>query len=1395
MWGAAADAEGADYWVAKIGEGWSYVDVAASFFDQWRVQNEYENSDGSPLAGDDFLTALYQNIFKVDTPDTEGFEYWQGRMAELGVTDYDSADVGTLVMEMIDGMWANEDNVDTVQVLYQNWIEASLQFYDEQKERDLTPFSELSRSDQAAFLMAASDLVDGIDETSTPQDIENAVWTAMDAITSDAYFTLTYGQDNIVGDGLDNTFMAPVVQTEEGVLANTLETGDVVNGAGGVDTLQVDLIDSGDVGDVGDAPAISATTNEVERVFLRQQSPQTDFFVNNSTIDAEKMLGVQEWWSDNSRSGIQIEDIRSIPEQTTFGMRETDPGVSYTAYFDPAQVSEDRLQDIDSSLTLRLEDTANPGSLENFPVDGVIFSFDGMQYTIDLDLGEGAERTYDALLAAVNAGLAAEDALSGLTATLNADNSLTITDPNGGSFEAVGYSWIDDIVPPAGTLNWDLVVGAPVQEDVPIETDVVLDFVGRSSQGGILDIGSMGDGGVNVFNVTVDRSSWLTRMESRSDLGAGDRNLETVNLASGANAGDLTVGTPVEGQTGELDGRVVNGLTDLQTIDGSGFLGELNLGIVLTDDAIDRYLAGATEEVPFIYTGSEQNDNFTIDGSQAVALTGDTDFGFDVLMGGGDDRLNIDLPNSATTTVDGGEGDNVIAVSRSHGDTTDTTFEGFSNFQIYEVEGTGIQQIGGLWQLVFDNTTHDFSSMSGVENVVIATDGVSVGFPLFDNVVANAGDNTTLVDLEDGTMVTVSGKNQTLGDNSNNDQLFGPLQIQGADGETLDIDLDNTARVDGRLRIDSLQVEDEPLPATNESAVRTVNLTSGGERDTVNSVVDFQGERVTALNLDGSQDLGVRITDLASEPVESGETPAMMVNGAALEADLTIGMDAALLDNEDDDTLTATAGDDDVLMLYGTVDTNATISDFDVIQFGKRGDLGLVTRVGSATADTVLRGATGTFDATNTDTGSYVIARLNGDLRLEALSGDITVDIGDDTGNDGQVLAAAAATLEFVATGTPGALNLNVVPEVAAGTFGPGASTVVVEGFETINVDLDRSNSVGPENLFSTLDLNDDARTLTLQGGNEDVAITMELENALNTALTTVDFSEFEGEFRVPLGWDSTEGSNGTIVANEYDFVFDIGGDNTVIPVGVGANTADVGEEWLVTFGVGALADGESITIDFAGSQYVFTNDTGADIAAAAINASIIADAANAPSGFDITANGANIQLTATNPGDMAAAAPVVTLEPGSAVATAQALFTPGELAPATLPYEIVTTLSDFVTTFQFTEDANEAGVVWQIDNFQAFDVQGNVNLGNASVIDLRDLGVDSASDIDIADAATWWGALSAEEQADFDLVANPGLNVAGNTVVTSNEGLDFTILLTGVDWNDLANENFQGIA
>lgn len=964
-------------------------------------------------------------------------------------------------------------------------------------------------------------------------------------------FTLTDGIDTVVGNALDNIISAPVVQNQNGELMNTLETGDSITGGDGMDTLNVVLTNSQSADDDNDAPAISAVTSGVEVVNVRSQYFDNDG-VNSSHIDAELMAGVEQYWSDNSRADLQIEDVRQLPEELTFGMRQTDPGVSYSVYFDPAQLAEDRGQAGDSSLTLTLVDNTDPAAeLANFSINGVGFTLDGVEYRVVSDDLAAAD-TYAEFAAALQAALAAEPALAALEVTLNANNTITVVDPAGATFGTLGFSWVDNLVPASGNLSWNQAVGAAVVTEEPITTDVVLDAVGRTSQGGTLDIGSMADGGIEVFNVAVDRSSWLTAMESREDFGAGDRHLETVNLSSMGANGDLKVGDEIEGTTGELDGRVEGGLTDVREVLDAGFLGDLTLGIELTEDSIGRYLDAATGEVQFTYEGADGNDNFNI--VVDADLASDPDFAMDVNMGAGDDRLNLDVATASNVSVDGGTGTNTIAVSRSHGTTAANTFEGFANFQVYEVEGA-------------DDTSHDFTSMASVTTVNVATEG---------------GADTRLIDLNVAE-VTVTGKNQTLGNNSNADQSFDDIRVSGTDGATLSVVLDNTARINGELVVDDLIIDD--FSAANLSAVRTLEIESAGRRSTSNVINNVNAAMVNTFNLVGTQDLDVTITAAANSTDVSADRASLVVNGAALTGDLELEIDGGVVSAVDGGatstvTLTGTAGAADRLTLSEangdntlaiTVDT--TVSGFETVR---------------------LLDANGEMDITNfSGVALYDLESVDGALVINGMRGNEVVQVNTDLasveGND----------LTFVAAGqaTSNVLDLNFVDadtdtDEAANDFtNAGANQIFVQDFRTIALDLGGEADVDEAYTFD-LNLMDEngvedadlayvaadvyARTVTVTGGGDqgDAGVAGGVDSVdlgtLTNVLTDIDLSGYVGQVTLALDVfdEAVLDRNTTIEVNGYGFTYtetDLGVDSHITTFVFNADAVEDTENWSIT--------------------------------------------------------------------------------------------------------------------------------------------------------------------------------------------------------------------------------------
>ncbi|MGO2147553.1 beta strand repeat-containing protein [Halomonas sp.] len=986
------------------------------------------------------------------------------------------------------------------------------------------------------------------------------------------YFLLTQRADNFTGEnaggnGVDTLFEAPVTQNEtgSGALANTFETGDRLDGGeNSTNTLRADLIATGTIQDNGQGVAISAETTNIQNVFLRAQANNldNDEGANNSTkqatIDAEKMAGVEQWWSDNSRANIRIEDIRTATQDTTFGMRETDPYVSLNAYFNPLYLEGDVSSDSELSLVIQQIDgdqVLTAEELQNITVREINFTVGGEAVTLQSE-AISAANTWDELETAIAAELEAQN-LEGLTVSNNGNGQFVIDDAQGRPFEIVdGEALIFGAAADIDVRN-RVEVGR-LEEEGPTETDVILDGAGGGSMGGFLNIGANSGGrGVEVFNVEVDRDSHLQGMSSINGAEFNglvpNEYLQVVNLVNiGAN-GDLQVGA----RTDTLDGRAANtGLINVREVNADGFQGDLNVGIELNNDSITRYLDSATDTVEFNYTAGTGDDLFNIRANQA--LSGDQDFAMNVDMGAGNDRLVINVPVVRAVTVDGGEGENSIVVSQSHGTNANNTFAEFANFQTYEVEGTGFTDTATTRQWNVDNTTHNFTSMAGVEDVVVATDGnnpaavtPATGDAL-STVRPTEGDDTTLINMAADQSVTVSGKNQTLGNNSTADQLFGTIQLTNDQGTDRTVTLENTARLanstngvrtDGVLSVNNLTVDSNAQLDGTASEVRNLTIDSSGDRSVANAIANLNAAAVNTLNLVGSQELTINVENMATLPGTAQS--ALSIDGSALTGNLNLALNGALLNQitgNGTDTISGTAGEEDTLMLHGAMGANNALNatGFEAVQFGSVAG----TMFGDLQVDTA---ASGTFNASSVAISEFNLASV-GAFELINLGNGAVVNLGDaNLDADGEVVNGQTQT---------GLIELDAADDAGAGTD-PAASIDVnllsvlatgqthsfdIDDYRAINIDVahaaDAAAATGDARDL-TLGLDVDARTLNITGGDQGGVNSNGVYDSLDltatelpNSLTRIDVSEYAGEVTLTM-------QQGAIVdADETDVTF-----------------------------------------------------------------------------------------------------------------------------------------------------------------------------------------------------------------------------------------------------------------
>jgi len=515
-------------------------------------------------------------------------------------------------------------------------------------------------------------------------------------------FSLTTGLDNLTGTGVDDTFVARIIDN-----SNTAQSADKVAGGAGSDLLSMDIGTS-------QRFAITLETTSIERVSVRAQANPFDtnnnnMFPDSVQLDAQRMDGVTAWESSNSRSDVVIEDVRILPSQITkditIAMVETDPGnVDFGVYFDQYSLRNDTAAS--SQLTLEVLDTrsasANPPGppLKDSPYRG--FKFTATEggvskvYNLQSDAINDAQTyaqlaaafqveldkafTPGLLIATVGDTFKVYDTRSGVLVEgqqikITTNSSIAFSTPGDSGWQASGT------VPANSGLHTDFAAGPPTVSRVPVTSKIILDDVGRGSTGGDLVVGGLSVGdtstskGVERFEIEVRDNSKLQTINSTNNT------LQEVSIVNGVttnqgfayvatvkDSGTLTVNGSVDGNavgTGEnlaLPGTAAQhnafGFSDVRLIDASKMSGKLTFTAEFSERALAKYLnlvdtAGPkADTVAVVYTGGSGADNMTVTlDAKAVASNsninvGREDFSFSFNGGAGNDIINVAVDRS-----------------------------------------------------------------------------------------------------------------------------------------------------------------------------------------------------------------------------------------------------------------------------------------------------------------------------------------------------------------------------------------------------------------------------------------------------------------------------------------------------------------------------------------------------------------------------------------------------------------------------------------------------------------------------------------------------------------------------------------------------------------------------
>ncbi len=371
---------------------------------------------------------------------------------------------------------------------------------------------------------------------------------------------LTTGADNLTGSAAADTFTANVVQNMLGQQANTLGSGDAINGGAGTDTLNAKVAAGAAINGSFSMP-IQPETKGVEIIKLEAVSSGVDYrnFIGTYTstdtevfVNAKDMEGVAQLWSNRSDADLVVMNMTT---KGTAQLSDMTIGMAYTGNKDSKWGASDTTVYFDQDYLTSAKTSTNPSvdflamNEDNYdatkgasPLEGVYFqrlnfTLNGKSYNLAQYLGENPAGKGDEIKTYAQFLTAVEDALVKLKAANASDAALQTvkasfgqtfkTDKDASGVERTGTGVRLTVDAQTGTTkntlsvtpsdlqvskpsSTDTVVNSnryekadatpPVESDLPVSINVALEKVGLAGDGGNLIIGSMNKTSANEWN-------------------------------------------------------------------------------------------------------------------------------------------------------------------------------------------------------------------------------------------------------------------------------------------------------------------------------------------------------------------------------------------------------------------------------------------------------------------------------------------------------------------------------------------------------------------------------------------------------------------------------------------------------------------------------------------------------------------------------------------------------------------------------------------------------------------------------------------------------------------------------------------------------------------------------
>jgi hypothetical protein len=1071
--------------------------------------------------------------------------------------------------------------------------------------------------------------------------------TASGSITNDDADPDTVSQAKTLTIGADTITTGSAADTFNGSTASTLDTGDVLDGGAGSDTLTAAF---------GAAESIRPTLTSIETIKLTADTGAL-------TIDTRDITGTTLWTDESSTQGITLNNVAGVTEVTinsnTGGAgADTTRTINYTdaAIAGAADNMTINLDNVDADTTITITDaggttneletvTLNSIGLANtvatLTTAGVETSkvvvtgdtdftltsaLDNLVLTLDASAATGAVTATAGTGAAVMTGGSGADALTGgsgaNTLTGGAGND-TLSGAGGNDIISGGAG--NDIIA-TGTGTTDVVTGGAGNDTITITDDAGTNVVSNIDGGDGDDIIILADladitatdiigggAGTDTLNVAVSGTlldaelTKATSIETIKGPATAAFTYAPNNISSDAGVTTITGGTANDIITpgalfasSTLTVNLGGGATSVDdTIDASAYTGVITFVETGTSLGSDDTLTGGTSTSDVLKTSGVVQSLAGVSAVENYTVSSDTTTTMTLVTASVADGKLLTIDGTAITTAT-----KILTVD----------LQAEANGQVTVLGGAGPDVITGSTSDLKDTLTGN----GGNDTFKFTTGDLTA----ID--VITGGDGTDTINfITDAT--TVADAAFTL--------VTGVETIKSSHTLTA-LTLDDKAQAAGIVTVtDDATTADTITVLKDFTSNLTVNLATGNDTITANTTSDVYTGNLTVAFADAA---GLTTGDVIKGGSGTNSV-SLTIDGANDTATLddAIGISTVTINDS------STAGEDITFALTHTADSTLAYT-IDATSL----DLA-ITGVGAATDEVA------TIDLSDANNkGTYTVNSGSG-------SDIITMSVGTDIITAG----AGTDTIKVAATHLTSADTLSFGTALTSGN-----DTLEVTGDETFT-DADFTNVTGLELLTSSAG----AYIIATLGAEADEAGLSSITFVDTTASDKVTVgAAFDNALTVNL--EAADSAVNTVDASASAAAITITGDDTAIETAVitgGTGTGDV-----IKAGSGTYSANANIT----GFETITTTGTTADTSFTTADANIAADATLTFNGTSTTTGDLTVNAGAETDGNItitagSAGASIITLGQGNDTFTVSGTGTSTATVTATDGANTITTL------------------------------------------------------------------------------------------------------------------------